>query len=223
MNEYLSQLINVSHISEQRLLSFPAFWTQMIEIFRFPDKFCVFTLNPEYCREPRFFLLSPFLLLHPVTGKEDSPHILVYPRKNLSVVTVKDIRKKKVQNGSLFTSYSPHHPPMNKENVSGENLICVLTFSGALPPPRWHAQNYPPDNFLRVCPDMFHGRHPPLRYLSKTDSAFHPFHLCNRGFLQSQKNICITGFTRAVCTSAVPRSRQARPAAHRVRRTLRAR
>ena len=34
-----------------------------------------------------------------------------------------------------------------------------------------HSQNYPSHNFLRICPDMCHGRQPPLRYPSKTGSS----------------------------------------------------
>jgi len=134
----------------------------MIEFFRFPDKFWMFGQNPEHCHEPWFFLLSSCLLARAVTGKEYCTLTLVYACKNLSVVTAKDLWKKKGRNGFLFTSYSPHHFPMNKENVSVETLICLLTFSGASPPPLWHSQKLSPDNFFRVCPDVCHGRHPPL-------------------------------------------------------------
>jgi hypothetical protein len=112
----------------------------MIEFFRFPDKFWMFGQNPEHCHEPWFFLLSSCLLARAVTGKEYCTLTLVYACKNLSVVTAKDLWKKKVRNGFLFHSHSSSDLPMNREKIH------------------------------------------------------------------------MAGFTSAACTSAVPRSRQARPA-----------
>ena len=122
LEEYLSNIINVSHTPEQRLLSFPAFWTQMIEISGFPDRFWMFAKNPEYCGTSLFFslvffLVCSFRLPHPVTGKEYCTHTLGYLCKNLSVVTVMKKRKIKVHNGFLFTSYSSLHLPVSRGKI----------------------------------------------------------------------------------------------------------
>ena len=133
----------------------------MIEISGFPDKFWMFAKNPHHWSEPLVFYTF-FPAGRAVTGKEYCTHTLGYPCKNLSVVTMKDLWKKKERGGFLFTSYSPHHLPMNRENVSVETLIWLLTFLGVFavpagkgklektsvrtssftsPPPLWHSRN----------------------------------------------------------------------------------
>ena len=56
----------------------------------------------------------------------------------------------------------------------GKGKLEKISFrkSSSYSPPLRHSQNYPSDNFLRVCPDMCHGRQPPLRYPSKTGSSW---------------------------------------------------
>ena len=59
------------------------------------------------------------------------------------------------------------------------------------PPPLWHLKNGLITIFTSP-PSFGDSRHPPLRYQSKTDSALHPFQMCDQGFLHSPNHDSVT-------------------------------
>ena len=151
MERCISCLINVSYILEQRLLSFPAFWTQMIEIFRFSGQImCVRA-------EPGILWQAPVAL--------------------------------------FSRTFFPAAPPGHRKRIMHTHL--GLSLEKPVYCDRKEHTKYTRNGFLHSSP----SHQIPMR---QGRNSHH-------------------GITRAVCTSAVPRSRQGRPAVHRVRSFPRAR